>query len=796
MAKPKVISNNKKSKPAVKKVVKKTVKKTIPAKKVAPAIVKVVKKTAPKTKKPLKEELVKITLKEKAQKTFLSREELGMSSKSTDTVVLPQNVSLRAKSKASVIASLIFSDFSQPAKKLAYTSGICFVLFGAVLSIANSILEYTNNSQAQLISTDESSTTTLANPNTTTAVVDEVPKIEGLPSIPAVLEADKEFILSASLVSKVEIFLEEEATLYKKNLPVTALLNDRYQFIIPAAGLRSGKYQVKARLTSLLGTNFSVERIGEFEVPDKTTPLESPVIEDGTSDNTAVATTSISKATTTKIETAPVTEIEEPLPTPVPLLPDPMVISVQTFSSEFTAPSTIQVVAPATAKKVLLFLRKNLSTTLVPLGPAIQSSSKWLYLFNPANTPNGTYEIIAKADIDGKIIVSEPKEITVAVPSTVALKTTPPPEVKVPPADEIVETAEVSSPETLPVRPLTTIADIQFDSSTTTARTREEVDAIFQANKDELNKLLQNYAAAQQSGDQLLISIATAKLQQMQRELVENLLRNPELNLIADDAADFITERITSTQRKIEIFEELRRNGSNLKTSLDTDGDGISDFDEEYLYNTDPKSPDTDRDGVTDGVEITKGFDPLDSSPEAIVRYSSPKQSLALVAPETLKINSVSPVLRFDISPDTPPVQAEVSGVGIPNSFVTLYIFSTPTVVTVKTDSDGSFVYTFENELEDGEHEVYVAITDNTGEIVAQSNPFRFVKEAQAFASQDEELITPVTSTIDTTLTENPYLSVIGLGVLALGLILLMLGINLKPTNREEEIIITEKIAA
>ncbi|MBT3689795.1 hypothetical protein HOG11_00370, partial [bacterium] len=42
----------------------------------------------------------------------------------------------------------------------------------------------------------------------------------------------------------------------------------------------------------------------------------------------------------------------------------------------------------------------------------------------------------------------------------------------------------------------------------------------------------------------------------------------------------------------------------------DTDFDGLSDYDELYLYNTSPYLEDTDSDGFNDSEEITNGYDP------------------------------------------------------------------------------------------------------------------------------------------------------------------------------------------
>ena len=59
---------------------------------------------------------------------------------------------------------------------------------------------------------------------------------------------------------------------------------------------------------------------------------------------------------------------------------------------------------------------------------------------------------------------------------------------------------------------------------------------------------------------------------------------------------------------------------------IDTDKDGINDYEELYFYETSPYIPDTDSDGIDDSVEIANGTDPLcpegddcgNFSPEAI----------------------------------------------------------------------------------------------------------------------------------------------------------------------------------
>ncbi len=51
--------------------------------------------------------------------------------------------------------------------------------------------------------------------------------------------------------------------------------------------------------------------------------------------------------------------------------------------------------------------------------------------------------------------------------------------------------------------------------------------------------------------------------------------------------------------------------------NVDTDNDGLSDYDEVMIWGTDPLNPDTDGDGYLDGEEVEHGYNPLDPAPGA-----------------------------------------------------------------------------------------------------------------------------------------------------------------------------------
>ncbi|MFA6194852.1 MAG: hypothetical protein WC719_03880 [Patescibacteria group bacterium] len=66
----------------------------------------------------------------------------------------------------------------------------------------------------------------------------------------------------------------------------------------------------------------------------------------------------------------------------------------------------------------------------------------------------------------------------------------------------------------------------------------------------------------------------------------------------------FDYQTATTTDTSEEDFNKL------LKT-MDTDKDGLSDYDEIYVYKTSPYLEDTDSDGISDKKEVDNGTDPL-----------------------------------------------------------------------------------------------------------------------------------------------------------------------------------------
>ena len=206
-------------------------------------------------------------------------------------------------------------------------------------------------------------------------------------------------------------------------------------------------------------------------------------------------------------------------------------------------------------------------------------------------------------------------------------------------------------------------------------------------------------------------------------------------------------------------------NGDNLVQTapialmIDSDQDGLPD-DIEIRLGTDPFKADTDGDGYDDGAEVKSNYNPsgegklgkvLSPIEEAIIgnkKLSQPKVEGEIS--ENLSVDSIDNIL----DENNLNRGYSLEGIAEPDSIVTLYLYSDlPLVATIKADEYGNWQYEFNQSLIEGEHEVYVALNDNTGKIITKSNPLSFfVKEAKAASVKDfiSETVAPITPTSET----------------------------------------------
>ncbi|MDD5032068.1 MAG: Ig-like domain-containing protein [Patescibacteria group bacterium] len=243
--------------------------------------------------------------------------------------------------------------------------------------------------------------------------------------------------------------------------------------------------------------------------------------------------------------------------------------------------------------------------------------------------------------------------------------------------------------------------------------------------------------------------------------LAGNSITQEKLNASLDVAREMIPLkegkagfRILNTEGKMTLDD-----GDNLVQTapialmVDSDQDGLPD-DMEKRLGTDLSKTDTDGDGYTDGAEVKNNYNPsgegslgnvLSPVEEAIIdnKILGQPKSEGEVS-ESFTVASVDNILdEKNLNKGY-----TLEGTAEADSTITLYLYSDlPLVATVKADEYGNWQYEFNESLIEGEHEVYVALNDNTGKIIAKSDPLSFfIREAKAASVEDfiSETVAPI----------------------------------------------------
>ncbi|MCF7815497.1 MAG: hypothetical protein K9M10_01910 [Candidatus Pacebacteria bacterium] len=466
--------------------------------------------------------------------------------------------------------------------------------------------------------------------------------------------------------------------------------------------------------------------------------------------------------------------------------------------SPFSGYVDIIVTAPR-VDSVEIFAKPRSSLTAQFLGLARRvSSSEWKYTWITKESPNGDYDVYARVKSPYGFIEGSKSQVTVH--NELMSTFTPEQELKIETltkaddslisfkdesqakvASEIISVTnndQSAPPKVVYVQAVNSfINSVEADDEI-----KSEIQTILTDYRSSLHSKLNDLAKAERSGSENERQRVKESIKEIQQDALRNFNQEDERKSVANDVNSYISQ-VTAQLEEVTIKNEaILKERIGDAVILDSDKDEISDYDEVNLYNTNPFSADTDGDGFTDGSEIARGYNPHDSSSEALVVYESPKDS-GITREDLLVVESITALSdNVDLTGLETPKRAIISGRALPNSFVTLYIYSTPIVVTVRTDSDGGWSYILDKELENGTHEVYAGITDNAGYVVARSNPLPFVKTAEAYtnAAVTEKITVQADPSFFRT---NALFAIASIAIAAIGLVLLLLGLHV----REEE---------
>ncbi len=464
--------------------------------------------------------------------------------------------------------------------------------------------------------------------------------------------------------------------------------------------------------------------------------------------------------------------------------------------------STLSKIAPiqistSPVESVEIFAVPKSALTTYFIGRAVKkTATDWSLAWDTTQIPNGEYSVFARVqsnfgfsdgdrtsvkilnDIVPSITDIQAKAIDLIKQANLELSK----ESDI--ANESESIKNHSSQKTIFIKPVALfVQELDVDTEL-----HDSISLLLSEYRSKLSLLLEVFAQAKRAGDENAINSAQIAIDDLKNSIVNQLPEKIGNKDVINAVTTYLTET-TFALKELTLNNEIIIKDRLADSAMnDSDKDGISDYDEVYLYKTNPFAADTDGDGYIDGAEITLGYNPLDGIQETLVAYESPKDNGTL-RDDLLSVTDVITLTKEN--PDEKP-RALFSGVGLPNSFVTLYIYSTPVIVTVRTSSDGGWSYIFDKELDDGAHEVYVGITDNAGNVVAKSLPFAFTKTAEAFTKSDS-----IAGALQAQKLEQSFFSTdnillfASMLIVSLGLVLLLLGVHVRSKRLFQEVIAT-----
>lgn len=248
---------------------------------------------------------------------------------------------------------------------------------------------------------------------------------------------------------------------------------------------------------------------------------------------------------------------------------------------------------------------------------------------------------------------------------------------------------------------------------------------------DERTQLFENISQTIKSINPTQVSQDSQKIQELEKQvgtsldkMEQSLKTESELPVNFERSRRGVQDILLQFQNVLMEKQKIIESRQGELLFKDSDTDGISDYSEIYIYKTDPNNAQTKGSDKTDGQKISEGINPLSDTGERI-NYQDPRTDKKSFVSSSYRLNKVQLLSEEN-------KRLVFEGTALPNAHITLYIYSTPIIVTVKTDENGVWNYKLDKEIENGEHQIYIATVDISGQIVTRSNPILFTKTAEA----------------------------------------------------------------
>jgi hypothetical protein len=474
--------------------------------------------------------------------------------------------------------------------------------------------------------------------------------------------------------------------------------------------------------------------------------------------------------------TAPATATDTPATAPVPATAEirPTLrffvdsLPVAPLDYRFSGEDVELRVTAIKVKKVNFYAMKEGETTPIELGIGVyddllsmKGTDVWSFNWDTKMIPPGDYRVFARALLlTGSTAETWPSSVRISAPATETPSTGS--------AKRSAANTSSSADITLQ-RSVVSMTQVQDPALCTDARSCRAYCALGVAERDQCLLFAQTNLFSTTSAR--FVSLADGVAPERFSRLLGDLSRRPkDLPDYVHDADDFtvfcrdvsneelcsrvlersdlvsseeLGQRRAALRTEAGLIQQVFDERTGVRSYIDTDGDHVSDYDELNIYGTDPNSEDSDGDGFLDGEEIVVHTDPLGGLARTrAVSSTSRERASEEVSVEDVRLAGVPAsdilAIRRVTSVEVPGEGTttrqvlKLSGLAPVNSYVTLYVFSDPVVVTTRATASGTWSYLLPHDLPDGSHQAILGIADAQGRVLARSTPLWFVKEGPA----------------------------------------------------------------
>ena len=464
---------------------------------------------------------------------------------------------------------------------------------------------------------------------------------------------------------------------------------------------------------------------------------ETPAITTETSSSPDLKTTSTETSTTNTTETPQTSATPAPLPSTAPVLA-PLSASVSLGESSSTISGVKNIFIRPNRKVVSVELRlMQRETQERYLGQAQfdVTSGRWVFAWNSTETPDGSYRLFAVVKaVDGATVRSS--AVYVAVKN-----------------EKREETRSGATTTEAPVPP-------RLSPEERREKYLKEKEEEGRKREEEIRKDLSNKTETEEKKKRVTTQTSDEGTQLSQGETRSSTPRPSRLGTPID------FEKVIN-EKSQELKDAVERGDTEKRKKIIND-----------IVRT--------AHGIPAGTSIPKDSEEFAKKvEESVLKLEQviTERERGIIDEKTFKVERVH-VTEVATRPDGTETASKIAcrGKGLPDSFVTLYIFSIPIVVTVKTDAEGNWDYTLDKELEDGSHQVYVGITDVKGKVVVRSNPVPFVKTASAI-TVEEALATPVAQAAPSFVENNYFYGIVTIIIMIVAFIFVFLGIKMSKSS-------------